>query len=106
MICDSNRLREVHDEWERHSARTDSDINWEARAVVRESMSGLAVEQAKERLQHFLERKNVFIVTPAVKSVAREHRGRLVNDFDKAKDHHAAAHELASEAKARSRVYG
>ncbi|MDX6444385.1 MAG: MobL relaxase [Blastocatellia bacterium] len=57
-LRDSNLLREVH-EWEKHAARTDSDINWEGRAVAREIMSGLAVEQAKERLQHFLESKKV-----------------------------------------------
>lgn len=57
-LRDSNLLREVH-EWEKHAARTDSDINWEGRAVAREIMSGLSVEQAKERLQHFLDSKNV-----------------------------------------------
>lgn len=57
-LRDSNLLREVH-EWEKHAARSDSEINWEGRAVAREIMSGLAVEQAKERLQHFLESKKV-----------------------------------------------
>jgi hypothetical protein len=57
-LRDSNLLREVH-EWEKHAARSDSDINWEGRAVAREIMSGLAVEQAKERLQHFLESNKV-----------------------------------------------
>ena len=57
-LRDPNLLREVHD-WEKHGARSDSEINWEGRAVAREIMSGLAVEQAKERLQHFLESKKV-----------------------------------------------
>ena len=57
-LRDSNLLREVN-EWEKHATRSDSEINWEGRAVAREIMSGLAVEQAKERLQHFLETKKV-----------------------------------------------
>lgn len=57
-LRDSNLLQEVH-ESEKHAAKSDSDINWEGRAVAREIMSGLAVEQAKERLQHFLESKKV-----------------------------------------------
>ncbi len=36
-----------------------------------------------------------------VKVAAREHHGRLVNDFEKASDYHEAARELASEAKER-----
>ena len=134
-LRDSNLLREVH-EWEKHAARSDSDINWEGRAVAREIMSGLAVEQAKERLQHFLESKKVASLhlgnhqtatlrevearnmtdylartllesreqrdhRYTVKSAAREHHGRLVNDFDKASNYHAAAREFASEAKNR-----
>ena len=134
-LRDSNLLREVH-EWEKHAARSDSDINWEGRAVAREIMSGLAVEQAKERLQHFLESKKVGSLhlgnhqtatlrevearnlteylarailetreqrdhRHTVKSAARNHRGRLVNDVNKASDFHAAAREFASEAKGR-----
>jgi len=134
-LRDSNLLREVH-EWQKHSARSESDINWEGRAVAREIMSGLAVEQAKERLQHFLESKKVASLhlgnhetgtlrqvearsltdylartilesreqrdhRHSVKSAALEHHGRLVNDFDKASDYHAAARSLASEAKDR-----
>jgi len=57
-LRDSNLLREVH-EWEKHSARTGSDINWEGRAVAREIMSWLAVEQSKERLHHYLEGRKV-----------------------------------------------
>jgi len=51
-LRDSNLLREVH-EWEKHAARSDSEINWEGRAIAREIMSGLAVEQAKERCNIF-----------------------------------------------------
>lgn len=130
-LRDSNLLREVH-KWERHAARSDSEINWEGRAVAREIMSGVAVEQAKERLHNFLESKKVAslhlgnhqIATlrevearnltdylartliesreqrdhrHAVKSAAREHHGRLINDFEKASTYHAAARELSSE---------
>jgi hypothetical protein len=134
-LRDSNLLREVH-EWEKQAARSDSDINWEGRALAREIMSGLAVEQATERLQHFLESKNVASLHLGnhqtatlrevearnlteylarsiletreqrdhrhnVKSAARDHHGRLVNDFNKASDYHAAAREFASEARGR-----
>jgi MobL relaxases len=37
-----------------------------------------------------------------VKIAAREHHGRLINDFEKASDYHDAARELASEAKERN----
>jgi hypothetical protein len=57
-LRDSNLLREVH-EWEKHAARSDSDINRQGRAVAREIMSGLAGERAKVRLQHFLESRKV-----------------------------------------------
>lgn len=134
-LRDSNLLQEVH-EWEKHAAKSDSDINWEGRAVARAIMSSLAVEQAKERLQHFLESKKVASLhlgnhetgtlrqvearnltdylartilesreqrdhRHSVKSASLEHHGRLVKDFDKAKDYHSAAREFASEAKNR-----
>ena len=134
-LRDSNLLREVH-EWEKHATRSDSEINWEGRAVAREIMSGLAVEQAKERLQHFLESKKVASLhlgnhetgtlrevearnltdylartvlesreqrdhRHSVKSAALGHHGRLVTDFEKASDYHAAARDFASEAKNR-----
>jgi hypothetical protein len=57
-LRDSNLLHEVH-EWEKHSARSDSGINWEGRAVAREIMARITVEQTKERLQHFLDSKRV-----------------------------------------------
>jgi hypothetical protein len=34
----------------------------------------------------------------SINLAAREHHGRLVSDFEKAKDHYATARELASEA--------
>lgn len=34
----------------------------------------------------------------SINSAAREHHGRLVSDFEKAKDYYATARELASEA--------
>jgi hypothetical protein len=57
-LRDPKLLREVHD-WERNASRTDSEISWEGRAAAREITSHLAVEETKERLQHFLESKKV-----------------------------------------------
>jgi hypothetical protein len=51
-------LREVHD-WEKNASRNDPATGWEGRAFAREIMSGLAAEEAKERLQHFLESRKV-----------------------------------------------
>ena len=134
-LRDSQLLREVH-EWEKMATKHDPEINWEGRAVAREVMSGLAVEETKERLQHFLESKRVASLhlgdhqtgtlrevqartlteylanaildtreqrehRHSVKTAAREHHGRLINDFGKASDYHAAARELASEAQNR-----
>jgi len=57
-LRDPNLLREVH-ELEKHSARTDSEMSWEGRAVAREIMSGLAADEAKQRLEQFLDSKKV-----------------------------------------------
>ena len=57
-LRDPKLLREVH-EWEKNASRSDAEINWEGRAVAREITSHLAVEETKERLQHFLESKKV-----------------------------------------------
>jgi hypothetical protein len=57
-LRDPNLLREVHD-WEKMASRSDSEINWEGRAVAREITSHLAVEETRERLEHFLESKKV-----------------------------------------------
>ncbi len=132
MLRDPALLREVH-EWEKHASTQDPAINWEGRAVAREITSHLAVEERRERLQHFLESRKVAslhvgehrtatlrevevrtlteylarAVTESreqrdfrhsVKLAAREHHGRLINDFEKASDYHEAAREFASEA--------
>lgn len=51
-------IKEVSD-LEKIAFKNDPEINWEGRAVAREIMSGIAVEETKERLQHFLESKRV-----------------------------------------------
>ena len=57
ILKDAHLLREVHD-WEKNVSRSDA-ASWEGRAVAREVMAGIAVEEAKDRLQHFLESKRV-----------------------------------------------
>jgi hypothetical protein len=57
-LRDSKLLREVH-EWERNASKSDPEINWEGRAVAREITSVLAVQETRERLEHFLETKKV-----------------------------------------------
>lgn len=134
-LRDSTLLREVH-HWEKTTGRNESETSWEGRAVAREIISGLAVEETKERLERFLESQRVTSLhlgnhrtatlrevqarnlteylanaildtreqrdhRQAVKVAAREHHGRLVNEFEKAGDYHAAAREMASEAKGR-----
>lgn len=54
ILKDVHLLREVHD-WEKNASGSDG----EGRAVAREIMTGIAVEEAKERLQHFLDSKRV-----------------------------------------------
>ena len=58
VLRDPTLLREVH-EWEKRFSRNESDGSWQGRAVAREIMSGIAVEEAKERLQNFLDNKRV-----------------------------------------------
>ena len=134
-LRDAELLREVHN-WEKVAAKSEPEINWEGRAVAREIISGLAVQETRERLEHFLESKKVASLhlgnhqtgtlrevearnltdylaraildtreqrehRHSVKSAARDHHGRLVNDFDKASDYHAAAREMASVVKDR-----
>ena len=57
ILKDAQLLREV-DDWEKNASRSDTGT-WEGRAVAREIMAGIAVEEARERLQHFLESKRV-----------------------------------------------
>jgi hypothetical protein len=58
LLRDHQLLGEVH-EWERNMARSDSTIDWQGRTVAREIMSGIAVDETKERLQHFLDNARV-----------------------------------------------
>ena len=50
ILRDTNLLKEVHE-----LERASPDADWEGRAVAREIMAGIAVEETKERLQHFVE---------------------------------------------------
>jgi hypothetical protein len=58
LLRDHELLREIH-EWERKTSRSDSSIDSEGRAVAREIMSGIAAEETKARLQHFLDSARV-----------------------------------------------
>lgn len=132
ILRDPKLLTEVH-EWERNQANHSNEFDWQGRAVAREIMAGVAVEETKQRLQHFLEMKQVASLnlgdhrTGTLKEVetrsltdylirllessaqqdrrhsinlaAREHHGRLVSDFEKARDYYAAMCDLASKAK-------
>lgn len=57
-LRDPELLREVH-EWEKAATKNEPEIGWEGRAIAREITSGLAVTETRERLQHFLESKQV-----------------------------------------------
>lgn len=130
-LRDSKLLREV-DKWEKTAFKNDRESSWEGRAVAREIMAEIGVQETKERLQHFLESKRVASLTlgdnrtgtlreveartltdylaraiesrqerdhrHSINVAARESHGRLVSDFEKAKDYYATARELASEA--------
>jgi hypothetical protein len=54
-----------------------------------------------EYLARAIESRDMRDYRHTVKLAAKEHHGRLVNDFEKALDYHEAARELASEAKNR-----
>jgi len=131
-LPDSKLLREVG-EWEKTAFKNDRESSWEGRAVAREIIAEIGVQETEERLQHFLESKRVAslnlgdhrtgtlreveartltdYLARAIESrqernhrhsinlAAREHHGRLVSDFEKAKDYYATARELASEAR-------
>ena len=56
LLRDHQLLHEVH-EMERSAFA--SSIDWQGRAVAREVMSGIAVEETKGRLQHFLDSQRV-----------------------------------------------
>src|SRR5438552_16750064 len=57
-LRDPRLIKEVT-ELEKIAFKNDPEINWEGRAVAREIMSGIAVEETNERLQRFLESKRV-----------------------------------------------
>lgn len=57
-LRDSMLLREV-DGLEKNASRNDHDNHWEGRAAAREIMAEIGVQEARERLQHFLESKRV-----------------------------------------------
>jgi hypothetical protein len=57
-LRDPTLLREVHD-WEKNVSKSDPETSGGGRAVAREIISGLVAEEAKERLQHFLESRKV-----------------------------------------------
>jgi MobL relaxases len=137
-LRDPRLIKEVND-LEKIAFKDDPEINWEGRAVAREIMSGITVEETKDRLQHFLESKKVASLnlgehrTGTLRDVeartlteylarviesrekrdhrhsitvaAREHHGRLISDFQKARDYHDAARELASEAQERNPAF-
>jgi MobL relaxases len=57
-LRDTDLLREVH-EWEKAASQSDRSSAWEGRAVAREIMAGLAVEETRSRLERFLESQKV-----------------------------------------------
>lgn len=52
IFRDTSLLREVH-ELEKTAGRNDPETSWEGRAVAREIMSEIAVEETRGRLQTF-----------------------------------------------------
>jgi hypothetical protein len=58
ILRDPKLLTEVH-ELEKQASRGDSETEWQGRAVAREIMAGIAVDETKQRLQHFLDSKRV-----------------------------------------------
>lgn len=57
-LWDTKLLSEVH-QWEQAASRHDKQIDWAGRAVAREIMAGVAAEETRQRLEHFLESKRV-----------------------------------------------
>jgi hypothetical protein len=57
-LRDAKLLNEVH-EWEKAAAKHDKQIDWAGRAVAREIMAGVALDETKERLEQFLESKRL-----------------------------------------------
>lgn len=133
-LRDPKLLNEVH-EWERDASKHSPEIDWEGRAVAREIMAEVSLDETKQRLQHFLDSKRVaslnlgdhrtgtlreveartltdYLVRlletreqrghrQSINLAAHEHHGRLISDFEKARDYYAAARELASDSHGR-----
>jgi hypothetical protein len=57
-LRDTKLLREVH-EWEKAASKHDKQIDWGGRALAREIMASVTAEEAKQRLEQFLESKRV-----------------------------------------------
>jgi len=57
-LRDTKLLSEVH-EWEQVASKHDKTVDWQGRAVAREIMASVAVEETKQRLEQFLESKRV-----------------------------------------------
>ena len=57
-LRDTRFLGEVH-EWEKVASKHDKLIDWEGRAVAREIMASVAVQETRQRLEQFLESKRV-----------------------------------------------
>lgn len=134
ILRDPKLLTEVH-EWERNASKHSPEIGWEGRAVAREIMAEISVDETKQRLQHFLDSKRVaslnlgdhrtgtlreveartltdYLVRlmesreqrghrQSINLAAHEHHGRLISDFEKARDYYVAARELASDSHGR-----
>lgn len=57
-LRDHRLLSEVH-EWEKAASKHDNQIDWQGRAVAREIMASVAVQETRQRLEQFLESKRV-----------------------------------------------
>lgn len=57
-LRDTTLLSEVQ-EWEKTASKHDKQIDWQGRAVAREIMASVAVEENKQGLEQFLESKRV-----------------------------------------------
>jgi hypothetical protein len=82
ILRDPKLLTEVH-ELEKQASRGDSENAWEGRAVAREIMAGIAVEEAKHRLQQFLDSKRVASLNLGDHQTAtlREVEARTLTDY-------------------------
>jgi hypothetical protein len=58
VLQDPKLLREVQ-EWEKAGSKSNPQVSWEGRAVAREIIARVAVEEREQRLHHFQESKKV-----------------------------------------------